>query len=86
MAALTSICRLDYFSFSFETMEHEHRQAVDYMYGLGTFAENLEILHYRPRDEPWVRTRFVGAMTSLAHNICVMNAQFDDACAHVRQR
>ncbi|MBW0583205.1 hypothetical protein O181_122920 [Austropuccinia psidii MF-1] len=86
MAALTSICRLDYFSFSFETIKREHRQAVDYMYNLGTFAECLEIIHYRPREELWLRTRFVGAMTRLAHNICVMNAQFDDARDCVRQR
>ncbi|MBW0569007.1 hypothetical protein O181_108722 [Austropuccinia psidii MF-1] len=45
----TSTCRLDYFSFSFETIKHEHRQAVDYMYNLGTFAESLKIFDHRPR-------------------------------------
>ncbi|MBW0582220.1 hypothetical protein O181_121935, partial [Austropuccinia psidii MF-1] len=86
LAALTSICRLDYFGFSFETIKREHRRTVDYMYNLGTFAERLEILHHRPRDEPWLRRRFVGAMTRLAHNICVMNSKFEDARDHVRQR
>ncbi|MBW0561341.1 hypothetical protein O181_101056, partial [Austropuccinia psidii MF-1] len=85
MAGFTSVCRLDYYSFSFETIEHEHRRAVDYMYNLGTFAEHLEILHHRPRDELWLQTRFVEAMTRLAHYIWVMNAQFDNARDCVRQ-
>ncbi|MBW0564016.1 hypothetical protein O181_103731 [Austropuccinia psidii MF-1] len=86
LAAHNSMCRLDYFSFSFETIEREHRRAVDYMFDLGTFAERLEILDHRPRDEPWLRTRFAGAMMRLAHNICAMNALFDDARDRVRQR
>ncbi|MBW0482026.1 hypothetical protein O181_021741 [Austropuccinia psidii MF-1] len=84
--ATTSACILDYYSFSFETIKREHRQAVDYMYDLGTSSECLEILHHRPRDEPWLQTRFVGAMTRLVHYIFVMNSQFDDARDRVRQR